>query len=88
MAPSSATPSRVPPSVPRPPEIAVPPTTTAAITFISRPTPAFVCTSMNWMEVRRAARPTRPPMKTNTPNTTPRGRMPTRRAASGSEPVA
>ena len=39
--PSSTTPSTVPAIVPRPPVIAAPPTTTAAMTFISRPRPVL-----------------------------------------------
>ena len=39
MVPSSATPIRLPISVPRPPEMATPPTTTAAMVCSSRPVP-------------------------------------------------
>ena len=87
-APVSETPAPEAAKVPRPPEIAVPPTTTAAITWSSRPVPALGSISTNRTAFRRAASPARAPMITKTLKTTRRGRIAASRAASGSEPVA
>ena len=85
---SSATPASVPVSDPRPPETAVPPTTTAAITDSSRPMPALAWTSMNCTAESSAASPVSAPITTNAPAITTGGRTPSRRATSASEPVA
>ena len=56
----------MPTSVPRPPVIAVPPTTTAAIAFNSRPMPALPGTTENRTAFSSAAIPTRPPVRAKT----------------------
>ena len=88
MVPNSATPMSVPMIVPRPPVIAVPPTTTAAITFNSNPSPVLLGTTEKRTALSNAASPVSAPIKTNTPKTTRCGSMPARRAASWSEPTA
>ena len=66
MAESSSTPTRTPQRLPRPPEIATPPTTAAAMACISRPVPVFGSTSAKRMALSRAARPTSAPIAANT----------------------
>ena len=75
--PSKATPIRLPINVPRPPETATPPTTTAAMTWSSRPGPELGSTSAKRTAFSSAARPARAP--------SPRRRR-RRRAAAGCPP--
>src|SRR4030095_3260384 len=70
IAPSSPTPSTVPPSVARPPRIAAPPTTAAAITFISRPSPELLGTCVKRAALTTAARAVSAPASENTENLT------------------
>src|SRR5439155_141380 len=74
--------------VPRPPEIAVPPTTTAAMTSISKPTPTLGSTCGNRTACNSDASPVSAPITTKTVKTTRRGRTPASRAASWSDPTA
>ena len=88
MTPRNRTPANAPQTVPRPPETAMPPTTAAAMTLSSRPLPSLGSTLRNWIAVRSAAKAASAPIRTKTPKTTRRGRMPASRAASASEPTA
>src|SRR6266576_842506 len=67
MVPSSAAPISVPASVPRPPVIAVPPTTTAATACSSKPIPALLGTTAKRTAFSKAANPTSAPVNAKTP---------------------
>ena len=82
------TPTTVPVTVPRPPVIAAPPTTTDAITFISSPSPVLLGIWLKRTELTSAARPVSAPAAVNTACFTSAVSMPARRAASLLEPVA
>ncbi len=88
MAPSRATPSTVPRIVPLPPVIAVPPTTTAAIVFISRPRPVLLGIWLNRAALSNAARPVSAPFRVKTQKIIRCVSSPASRAASGFEPAA
>src|SRR5262245_27255646 len=88
MAPSRTTPRTVPKMLPFPPVMAAPPTTTAAMTFISSPKPVLLGIWLNRTELSVAARPVKTPERANTEYVTKLVLMPASRAASEFDPVA
>ena len=74
--------------MPRPPRIADPPTTTAAITFSSIPNPALLGIWLKRTELRSAAQPVSAPADVNTQNVTRAASIPARRAAFSLDPTA
>ena len=85
---SSIMPNSTPHTVPRPPLIATPPTTAAAIALSSSPSPPFGCTCGDCARFSAAAKPTSPPITAKAQKVTAFGRIPASRAASASLPVA
>src|ERR1700735_272628 len=81
-------PIRVPTTLPRPPVNAVPPTTTAAITSSSYPTPAFGTAAPSRAVSTTAANPTSNPFATYVPSATARVSIPASHAAGSLPPSA
>ena len=88
IAASRVTPSTVPATLPVPPVTEVPPTTTAAITFISRPRPALLGIWLKRTALSTAASPVSDPSTVKATHFTADVSRPARRAAPGFEPVA
>ena len=74
--PSKKIPISVPIKVPRPPVIIVPPTTTAAMAFISKPIPELLGIELNRIAFSKAASAVKAPINANTENMTRGGLMP------------
>ena len=83
-----STPIRVPPSLPEPPDMEVPPTTTAAIASISAPSPEVQVPEYRRDAMVMPARPAIRPLKLNTTNLTLAVLIPENLAAVSLPPTA
>ena len=85
---SSSAPSAAPTTLPLPPKIATPPTTTAAMTWSSRPLAAVASIVLYCVAQKTPPRPAIAPDSTKAKKMRLAIGIPASRAASGSEPIA